>query len=226
MKRLGFTLLELLVMIAIITILAAFLFPVFARAKAAAGDAKTISNSRQLAIGADLYMQDADDFYCPATDGSMGTNLAGGWIFYSTFGNTDAGVFDVKKGVLFPYMTSTEVYKSPADRDSQTSGDSFAINGYLTQWNSTGLNPGKAASTVPYPSGTMLFGEEGSGAPQLIGYGYSNGTNDGYFNPSTDNFAKFHPGGAAVVFCDSHAKILQAEDHFVETICGTSVACY
>ncbi|AIE84256.1 PIG-L family deacetylase [Fimbriimonas ginsengisoli] len=222
----GFTLIELLVVIAIIGILAALLFPVFARAKAAAGDAKTISNARQLGMAFELYQESWDDVLPQAPDGLPGSNLAGGWINYSVFGGAEAGSFIPSRGELMPYVKTSEIYKSPADKDSNRSANSFAMNGYLTTWTGNGMNPGKAAGTIEFPASTMLLGEEGCGGPKLVGYGYSNGTNDGYFNPSTDHFAKFHPAGAAVVFTDGHAKIIQAEDHFDETICGTPTPCY
>jgi prepilin-type N-terminal cleavage/methylation domain-containing protein len=57
----AFTLIELLVVIAIIAILAAILFPVFAQAKAAAKNAQTISNIKQLGLGVQLYIGDSDD---------------------------------------------------------------------------------------------------------------------------------------------------------------------
>lgn len=60
MKR-AFTLIELLVVIAIIAILAAILFPVFAQAKAAAKAAASISNVKQMSLGALMYSGDADD---------------------------------------------------------------------------------------------------------------------------------------------------------------------
>jgi len=57
----AFTLIELLVVIAIIAILAAILFPVFAQAKAAAKTSATVSNSKQLIMGALMYSNDYDD---------------------------------------------------------------------------------------------------------------------------------------------------------------------
>jgi prepilin-type N-terminal cleavage/methylation domain-containing protein len=66
--RAAFTLIELLVVIAIIAILAAILFPVFAQAKAAAKNAVTISNLKQIGTSGYLYSNDYDDMVGPATN--------------------------------------------------------------------------------------------------------------------------------------------------------------
>ena len=224
--RLAFTLIELLVVIAIIGILAALLFPVFARAKAAAGDAKTVSNIRQIGMATQLYQESWDDVLPQASDGDAGTNRVGGWMFYTTFNGGGPSVFDANKGTLMPYVKSPEIFKSSADKDANSSGNSFAMNGYLTTWTGNGMNPGKAASGIENSASTMLFTEEGCGGPGILSYGYGNGTNDGYFNPLFDHFAKFHPAGAAVAFVDGHAKIIPAQDHYVETVCGSATVCF
>ncbi|MCD6351947.1 MAG: prepilin-type N-terminal cleavage/methylation domain-containing protein, partial [Armatimonadetes bacterium] len=59
--RRGFTLIELLVVIGIIAILAAILFPVFARAREKARQASCLSNLKQLALGFLMYIQDYDE---------------------------------------------------------------------------------------------------------------------------------------------------------------------
>ncbi|HEY3779756.1 MAG TPA: prepilin-type N-terminal cleavage/methylation domain-containing protein [Fimbriimonadaceae bacterium] len=61
----AFTLIELLVVIAIIAILAAILFPVFAQAKAAAKTAASLSNVKQIGLGALMYSNDYDDTILP-----------------------------------------------------------------------------------------------------------------------------------------------------------------
>lgn len=59
----GFTLVELLVVVAIVAILAAFLFPVFSRARQRARQTACLSNLRQLALATFQYAQDSDDHY-------------------------------------------------------------------------------------------------------------------------------------------------------------------
>jgi prepilin-type N-terminal cleavage/methylation domain-containing protein len=60
--RLGFTLVELLVAIAVIAIFAALLLPALARARASARGLSCISNTRQINLATRLYAEDHDDF--------------------------------------------------------------------------------------------------------------------------------------------------------------------
>src|SRR5437899_4060683 len=57
----GFTLIELLVVIAIIAILAAILFPVFAQAREKARQAGCLSNTKQIGVAVQMYVQDYDE---------------------------------------------------------------------------------------------------------------------------------------------------------------------
>jgi len=217
--RRGFTLIELLVVIAIIAILAALLFPVFARAKNAAKDAVTISNLKQLGAAFALYTADYDDVLPPVTDGPLGIAREGGWTFYTAFGEGEAGRFSPERGALYSYVKSAEVFKCPLDGDANQSRLSFAYNGCLIvpPFN-PGFNISQSSTAVNDPSGMMLLGEEGTGG--------QNGTNDGFFNPQVDTFSRWHAGGTALLFVDSHAKIRHAQDHFAEVVYGGATPCW
>src|SRR3569833_3689325 len=65
MRRRAFTQIELLVVIAIIAILAAILFPVFARAREAARTTSCRSNLKQIATVFAMYAQDFDETMPP-----------------------------------------------------------------------------------------------------------------------------------------------------------------
>src|ERR1044072_5111146 len=60
-SRKGFPLIELLVVIAIIAILAAILFPVFAKARAKARQTACLANMRQIGNALMMYAQDYDE---------------------------------------------------------------------------------------------------------------------------------------------------------------------
>src|SRR5688572_271338 len=63
LKKRGFTLIEILVVIAIIAILAAIIFPVFAASREKARSTACLSNLRQLGNGYMLYVQDHDELF-------------------------------------------------------------------------------------------------------------------------------------------------------------------
>ncbi|BDI28763.1 hypothetical protein CCAX7_008140 [Capsulimonas corticalis] len=102
--RTGFTLIELLVVIAIIAILAAVLFPVFAQARDKARQTGSQSNLRQLALAFQMYAQDADEIFPPASStGPAGVthpdNLgANRWPW-----------------LTLPYVKSMALYRSASD---------------------------------------------------------------------------------------------------------------
>ncbi|HEV2453345.1 MAG TPA: prepilin-type N-terminal cleavage/methylation domain-containing protein [Verrucomicrobiae bacterium] len=119
----GFTLIELLVVIAIIAILAAILLPVLAAAKARALQAQCINNTRELALGWQLYAADNLDYMVPNSPSGSAANqswcpngqnsgAAMDWAF--KIGNTNIAPFATT--ILSPYMSQQYgVYRCPAD---------------------------------------------------------------------------------------------------------------
>lgn len=107
-RRRGFTLVELLVVIVIIAMLSAILFPVFAQARGAAEKTNCIENSRQLALAARLYESDADDHLF----------LYGYWEnnrYVTWWGDLATG--DPKYALLYPYTKSGEIRGCPSARE-------------------------------------------------------------------------------------------------------------
>lgn len=64
----GFTLMELLVVLSIVEIVAALLFPVYGAARARPRQATCLSNYRQLGMAVTMYVQDYDERYMPSTN--------------------------------------------------------------------------------------------------------------------------------------------------------------
>ncbi|MBL8048967.1 MAG: prepilin-type N-terminal cleavage/methylation domain-containing protein [Chthonomonas sp.] len=99
MKK-AFTLIELLVVIAIIAILAAILFPVFTKAKMAAKKTADLSNSKQIGIALQLYLNESDDVYPPSNHRE----------------NDDPDKEVHWSWMILPYMKNEQIFISPADK--------------------------------------------------------------------------------------------------------------
>jgi prepilin-type processing-associated H-X9-DG protein len=113
-------LIELLVVIAIIAILAAILFPVFARAREAARKATCISNLKQIALAAIMYAQDYDEVLPMAGfDGGRCTshpvdpanaNITAAEAASRSLGSAD---FWALPDALRPYVKSMQLFECP-----------------------------------------------------------------------------------------------------------------
>jgi prepilin-type N-terminal cleavage/methylation domain-containing protein/prepilin-type processing-associated H-X9-DG protein len=144
-SRRAFTLIELLIVVAIIAILAGMLLPALAKAKGKAHRTNCLNNVRQLTLCWIMYAQDHDSLpenYHFDPDGVINSNA---WIRGSmddnpAYGQVETGVLDstnfntIRMGKLFPYNDSTTIYKCPSDR-STTAGAprvrSYSINGWM-----------------------------------------------------------------------------------------------
>ena len=107
--RRGFTLVELLTVIAIIALLAAILFPVFSSARAKGRDANCLSNLHQIGVALNAYGTDWGQRFPlannrPSTDGLPGL-----------------------PDVLGSYARDSRIFRCPSDSDGywQTEGTSY-----------------------------------------------------------------------------------------------------
>lgn len=185
MKTRAFSLIELLVVITIIAILAAILFPIFSRAREAARRTSCTSNQYQITRAIIMYAGDSDDKY-PRNDGclpgvSLNSNLHVGnvqgdgcsqWPFAFRQNHYKWPIW-----VIGYAGNAVDMFKCPSrepDRRSwEENGElmnAYALNLALTGALNTFANPsqpgairnsflGGAQSDVPQPSAAMLLME-------------------------------------------------------------------
>ncbi len=118
----GFTLVELLVVIATIAILAALLLPSLSQGKAKANDVVCLGNLKQLQTCWQMYTMDNEDRLAPnnsvvAVPGSS-TSLAVGASWCTGSPRFDTTTTNIENGVLFPYNRSVGIYRCPSDKST------------------------------------------------------------------------------------------------------------
>ena len=185
--RKPFTLLELLVVMAIIAILAGLLMPVLSKSRKKAQQTTCINNLNQLGLAFIMYSQDATDYFPWYVNGGEGANQEGGWLFYDGFPVPLAGNFVVSRGILFPYINAEKIYRCPLDRTE--SKCSYGANSDTRAVKTTQVS---ASSQTP------LLLEEGSTQET---------TNDGFFDldySPRDYLVGRHDEGNVFAFCDGH----------------------
>jgi len=143
-------LIELLVVIAIIAILAAILFPVFAKAREKARQISCLSNEKQLGLGILQYMQDYDEKF-PCGDLPPAGSTYGGGAGWAN--------------QVYAYVKSTGVYTCPDDAGyGGTTIESYAINenlaaGAKVDGNNTPEGGALTVASCNAPASTVLLGE-------------------------------------------------------------------
>jgi prepilin-type N-terminal cleavage/methylation domain-containing protein len=161
-RRAGFTLIELLVVIAIIAILAAILFPVFARARSKAYENTCLSNMKQLALAANMYITDYDNTVFPT-----GYRLNGYVYYWCT--------------LLVPYVKNNQIFMCPSDTRPQQfedpNGEGGSGNSYVPG------TPGTNIGGVVIPISYCMNGITTSN------FGNCSGNNTGPYNsPTLESF--------------------------------------
>ena len=213
----AFTLIELLMVIAIIGILAALLLPTLTRAKASAWRADCTGNLRQLGAAAQMYW-DEDGGNC--FKWKYATTNGGDLYWFGWLGGGAEGErpLDLSAGVLYPYLNGSRVRLCPAF--NYTLGQfklkaSSAIYGFGYNLSLSPSSPTAAnISRARRPAATALFADAAqvndfqapaSRANPMIEEWYyvsaeTNVTSGSYY----PNGHFRHARRANVIFCDGH----------------------
>lgn len=127
--RRGFTLVELLVVVAIVAILAGLMFAVFARARESGRSTTCLSNLQQLGKAFQLYLQDHDGYFPSSHDILAGKGI---WVALTPPCRFSLHyphcTYAPENGVIYPYVRNTGVYICPSDPYGSQVRLSYAMN--------------------------------------------------------------------------------------------------
>jgi prepilin-type N-terminal cleavage/methylation domain-containing protein/prepilin-type processing-associated H-X9-DG protein len=159
----AFTLVELLMVLAIIGLLAALLLPSLVRGQQSAKRIKCVSNLHQLSLAQSLYW---DEFNGACFRWKSGDTNGGQLFWFGWMGGGAEGAreFDPSQGVLHPYLKSTTVGLCPGfnyflPRVKLKAASSSFGYGYNWFLSAPIGEPLVRVSTVPNPPGIVLFGD-------------------------------------------------------------------
>jgi prepilin-type N-terminal cleavage/methylation domain-containing protein/prepilin-type processing-associated H-X9-DG protein len=212
--RRAFTLIEILVVIGIIALLGAILFPVLGRARENGRKTVCASNMRQLGLAFQQYSQDFNGRYPLAGQYQIWANGAH-WVTggqggvprnYSIaekglaqdgkdsgFGHIDMPApreAYVDKGAIYSYAKSAGVYTCPSAKDVDKKKLSYSMNCAVA---------GISQIRIKTPSEIVLLMDEGD----TLNDGYLWAVDDAN---STDSLFKGHNGGGNILFADGRVK--------------------
>jgi type II secretory pathway pseudopilin PulG len=214
-----------LVVIAIIAILAAILFPVFAQAREKARQTTCANNVKQILVAVAQYEDDYDEQLPMYTASGSSASYALPWTVS-----------------LFSYVKSASVYHCP---DTTTGSDiGYAMNADIIRGTNVGTAPDpRMIATIPLPSVTPLICDcvgvassanyipgQWQGGEQALCWIPGAGTNapatEGRYLSSTTNYSagwvttsgsgapapNLHSGGEEYGFADGHVQYLHGVD--------------
>jgi prepilin-type N-terminal cleavage/methylation domain-containing protein len=218
-SRAAFTLVELLVVIAVLAILAALLLPVLSRGKDQGAKVTDLNNLRQLLVALHLYT-DASQEKLPWPNWDYGKPMPDGislpgWLYTLTNGSPSTN-FNQEAGLLWSFLRQPKSYLCPMDRVNALVPDaqgnpvqrnqqlsSYIMNGAVIGFRS-GYHSNREPVTIlsMLPSDCLFFEEDARLAWHF---------NDGSSWPS-EGIATRHSKGGTIGCVDGSAAFIKRQE--------------
>ncbi|MEI3005078.1 MAG: type II secretion system protein [Victivallales bacterium] len=208
MKTKIFTLIELLIVIAMIAILAAMLLPALGKAREKARSIQCMGQVRQWTSGFILYANESNDYF--PNNLTLGSNWENYNMWYKSVGeriNVDIlKVTGAKTMLICPSDKKGFLYNSGISYGYNAFYNAAKYAGYNGAGQSAGYGAGSRITKVKFPSLTLCYGERGyMDLPRDSGVICYEGTSGNL--PSIR-----HSGNANAGFPDGHAASLRYKE--------------
>jgi prepilin-type N-terminal cleavage/methylation domain-containing protein/prepilin-type processing-associated H-X9-DG protein len=211
----GFTLLELLVVMAIVVVLVGMLLAVIGRARQSAKSVSCMSNLRQMAIAARAYADaNNDDYPIAYYFGGDGTKSITYCWDLTTVGGTGLPTI-VTPGLLWEGLAAEQIQQCPSfEGAANWLVDPYTGYNYNTSYIGHGQYesiPAPAKTTsIRRPTMTALFGDGQwvGGANKFMRAPFPNPGDNSFSGRWAGTQGFRHLGRTNVAFCDGHAESL------------------